>query len=165
MLSGNIRPSVCVTSSSSLSRPEGLTNVKNRLKERRIYWSYEMFRAAALLIVLALSATPVAGIVCDLNCESHSSSRASHIPECHAHAASPHGAAIQGVHICDHDVNCGSFVVKGQESLVGSAAMHAIGRSLSMASDNGRIVASVFATSPPGASALPSPSRITVLRI
>ena len=124
-----------------------------------------MFRAAALLIVLALSATPVAGIVCGLNCESDSSSRASHIPECHAHAASPHGAAIQGVHICDHDVNCGSFVVKGQESLVGSAAMHAIGGSLSMASDNGRIVASVFATSPSGASALPSPSRITVLRI
>ena len=124
-----------------------------------------MFRVAALMIVLALGVAPVAGIVCGLNCESQRSSTASRGPECHAHAASTQGAAINGVHVCDHDISPGPVVVQGQESLASSVATQAIAVLPSGTYDAVRLIAACFPTSPPGAGRLAASSHVIVLRI
>jgi len=125
-----------------------------------------MFRIAAFLIVFALAAPSMAGIVCGLSCEAEAASKRPWTSDCHVHHAAD-GPAIAATHVCNHDVNSAPFLTQGQDSRVNGDKAH-FSLLATFHSDASR---SLFATSgisdasPPGGEASPVSARPPVLRI
>lgn len=121
-------------------------------------------RAGALVIVLALSATPVAGIVCGLKCESQAFAMPAHQVECHTHASGSAGPSVLAVHPCDHDVTFASYVTPSHARQTLSASLIVVPLT-SATSEDLPAVAAIRGGSPPGCQAPPTVDRPTILRI
>lgn len=120
------------------------------------------------MIVLALSATPIAGIVCGLNCESLAHSQAPAVTTCHTHTSASPAAAVGAVHVCDHDISSAPFLVQTQELRPASLAAQSV---LAQVCETSRIrvvipvVPSTYSNSPPRSGGLSGLSSTSVLRI
>lgn len=121
-------------------------------------------RSFAFVLGLLLAATPVLGVVCQMDCDQLSAPPA----ECHKSSASPGGPTVQGAqHGCDHDHTAGSPALRASTNARDSVG-NAIGISVStlaQASVTDARVASLSMHGPPGSSGRDTSFRITVLRI
>ena len=118
-------------------------------------------RLFASIVVLTLSATPVFGVVCQLDCDG-----ATAVPECHK--ASHAGLTIGGAdHGCNHDHTTGSPALLTNANSRDSvdATIGVLINVVSSAVVTGTNVARPFEHGPPGATRTLPPSTITILRI
>jgi len=120
------------------------------------------FRCYAFVVALLLTATPVLGMVCRMDCDQPAATSA-----CHKSAASPEGSAIRDAgHPCGHDHASGkpavitSSIARDSAVTIVALASTSLGQS---SSDTRLPAASMHG--PPGPGGRSTASRITVLRI
>ena len=121
-----------------------------------------MVRAAVLALVLSLSGAPVVGVVCSLQCEStaHQDPHAG----CHRAMADASGAALNGVHDCEHDAAAAPFVVTTEKNT--PSAEHALATlSPTAASNHIADQKTAIAATPPGCLITRIPATGAILRI
>lgn len=122
-----------------------------------------MARSFAFVLALFLTATPVLGVVCEMDCDQPAASA-----ECHTSAASPVGPIVRAAqHGCDHDHSTGSPAVLAsaiaRDSGVNFVAIPV--PTLAHVSVTDARVATLAMHEPPGLSGRSTSSHNTVLRI
>ena len=123
-----------------------------------------MARSFAFVLALMLTATPVLGVVCEMDCDQPPATSS----ECHESTASPGGPTVRGAqHGCDHDHTTGSPALlasaSGRDSIVNFVAIPV--PTLAHASVTDARVAILAIHGPPGLSGRSTSSHNTVLRI
>jgi hypothetical protein len=120
-------------------------------------------RLVAVLLALVLAATPVLGVVCQMDCD--------HVPAtptCHESASSPDGSIVRSAqHACNHDHSTGSpalLASAGARDLVGTFVALPL-TTLADASVPDARVAILAMHGPPGLSGRSTSPHTTVLRI
>jgi hypothetical protein len=121
-------------------------------------------RSFALVLALFVAATPVIGVVCDLECEPPVTSSG-----CHDSSAPHDDAAVRGAqHPCDHDDTAGEPALlksaSGRDSVAASVAVSMLLLPHVSVSET-RTATAAAMHGPPGLSGRRTPSRTTVLRI
>jgi hypothetical protein len=120
-------------------------------------------RSFALALLLQLAATPVIGLVCEMDCDQPPAAL-----DCHESTDPPDGPTVRGAqHPCDHDHTTGSPAL-----LAGGSARDVIGTFIAVsipgfasASVPDARVAVAAIHGPPGLSGRSTARHITVLRI
>jgi hypothetical protein len=120
-------------------------------------------RSSAFVLALLLTAMPVLGVVCEMDCDQPPAAPS----ECHKSTASPGGSTVRGAqHGCDHDHTTGSPALlasaSGRHSIVNVAISVP---ALVHASVTDARVAIPAMHGPPGLSGRSTSSHNTVLRI
>ena len=121
-------------------------------------------RSFAFVLALLLTATPVLGVVCEMDCDQPLASSS----ECHKSAVSPGGPTVRGAqHGCDHD-----HTTSGPALLASASARNSVAHfvaiqlpTLAHVSAPDARVAILAMHGPPGLSGRNTSSTITVLRI
>jgi hypothetical protein len=121
------------------------------------------FRWCAFVLALLLTATPVLGMVCQMDCDQPPATSA-----CHKSAASPEGPAVRNAgHPCGHDHTSGKPAVlttsNARDCAVTIVALTATIVGHTSSADARLPAASMHG--PPGLSGRTTVSRIPVLRI
>ena len=120
-------------------------------------------RGYAFVLAVVLTATPVLGMVCQMDCDQPPAASA-----CHKSAASPEGPTLRGArHACDHDHTSGKPALL-TSSNVRDSAVTFVALRVAIPGHTSSPDARLAATSihgPPGLSGRSTPSRIPVLRI
>jgi hypothetical protein len=123
-------------------------------------------RSFALVLALLVAATPVIGVLCEMECDQP---RAGSSSPCHEGGDPDNGTTFRGVpHVCDHDHTGGSPALltsaTGRDSVGASVAappptlLHGLVREAGMA-------AAAAMHGPPGLGSRSTSSQLTVLRI
>ena len=123
-------------------------------------------RSFALVLALAVAATPVISVLCEMECDQP---RAGSASPCHEASVPDDDTTVRGVpHACDHDHTDGNPALlnsaTGRDSAAASLAaappplVHAL-------VDEARVAAAAAMHGPPGLSGRIPSSHITVLRI
>jgi metal-dependent amidase/aminoacylase/carboxypeptidase family protein len=121
-------------------------------------------RSFALVLLLQFAATPVIGLVCEMDCDQPPAA-----PACHESTAPPDGPTVRGArHACDHDHTTSSLALLAAATARDShgtfSAVSVPAFAYASAPDARVAIAAVHG--PPGLSGRTSTSsRITVLRI
>ena len=120
-------------------------------------------RRYAFVLAVVLTATPVLGMFCQMDCEQPPAASA-----CHKSAASPEGPTLRGArHACDHDHTSGQAALL-TSSDVRDSGVTFVALTVAISGHTSSLEARLAATSihgPPGLSGRSTASRITVLRI
>jgi hypothetical protein len=123
-------------------------------------------RFFAFVLALLLAATPVLGVVCEMDCDQPPATSSE--SECHKSAVSPGGPTVRGAqHGCDHDHTTGGPALLASASARDSVA-HFVAiqlPALAQVSAPDARVAILAMHGPPGLSGRNTSSTITVLRI
>jgi hypothetical protein len=121
-------------------------------------------RSFAFVLALSLTATPVLGVMCEMDCDQPPATSA----ECHESTASPGAPTVRGAHHgCDHAHMTGSPALlasaSGRDSIINFVAIPV--PTLAHASVTDARVAILAIHGPPGLSGRSTSSHNTVLRI
>src|SRR5262245_36184960 len=128
----------------------------------RMYTHLVKFRLFAFAVALLLAATPVLGVVCQMDCDQQSAA-----PPCHQSMSAPNGPMVRGTHRCDHDHAGGSPAVQAgttaRDSLGALVDVSVPAVSHAVTADVRSTVAATYGQ--PGSTTLSPSFRTTVMRI
>ena len=157
-----------------VTEPEGPTIVRNCLeKERSATWHrccpsnrVDMFRAASVLIVMALVGSPTAKLVCDVRCQTGSHSSGGADAACLDAAHHENGQAIEATRdTCARVTAVGPFLTETTYRVLPSAAGTSVVATVSSVLLDLRHDSGEFLLRGRGDSGPPPCNTVTVLRI